>query len=318
MNNLNLFLKFFLSVAVLGILSLSDLSAQNYQLDDIKTAMTRGACFAATLSINNTSVLNSNQNKIYNGKLARIDDHSAFAVAAYPQGQNPSAANKVDITAFSRSGGHQEISVTRNGRTKVYYPNEIKSSRDDYGYHFVLGNNNGNIVDHLISEQIRIDISEITCKGSSSSQTQQPTVIYQQVPVTHSNEGCSELQDAFASISKKMYPKRFDKDKAAAWLTTTSKKIFSAPAGCIGRADEVEKLYWVATSLYPKRFDDDERNAWAKNMINNSLEKRSKYKKANWSASWDELVQESKEIFDWHKEDERVAWVTKKINKMYR
>ena len=317
--------KFFKLTKVLFTLvftiSCYSLSSQHYQIKDIKTAMSRGACFAATLSINNTSVLSSNQNKIYNGRLAKIDEHSAFAVAAYPQGQNPSAANKVGITTFSRSGGHQEISVTRNGKTKVFYPNEIKSSRDDYGYHFVLGNSGGNIIDQLVGEQIRIDIAETPCNGAHAppSQPQQPTIIYQQVPVpvANSNEGCSDLQDALASISKKMYPRRFDEDKASAWLKDVSKKIFDAPQGCIGRADEVEKLYWVAKSLYPKHFDDDERNSWAKNMINTSLRNISKYKRKNWAKEWDELVQESKEIFDWHKEDERVEWVSKKINRMY-
>lgn len=318
MNKVRLILKLLLCLTLFSITTIFGLSAQHYQLGDIKTAMSRGACFAATLSINNTSVLSSNQNKIYNGKLAKIDDHSAFALAAYPQGQNPSAANKVDITAFSRSGGHQEISVTRNGKTKVYYPNEINSSRDDFGYHFVLGNSGGNIIDQLVGEQIRIDIAETPCNGSSPN-SQQPTIIYQQVPVpvANSNVGCSDLQDALASISKKMYPRRFDEDKASAWLNGTSKKIFSAPAGCIGRANEVEKLYWVATSLYPKKFDDDERNAWVKNMINNSLSSISNYKRNNWAKEWDEIVNESKQIFDWHKEDERAAWVSKKINKMY-
>lgn len=290
---------------------------QNYQLEDIKIQMERGTCFMSTLSINNTSLLKSNQNKIYNGKLVKADVNSAFVVIAYPQGSSPSASNKVDITAYSKSGGNQEISVTKDGRTKIYYNHEIKSSKDDYGYHFILGVQSGNLIDKLLDEQIRIDINVTPCNGNAQ-QTNQTTVIYQQVPVpvANSNEGCADLQEALSSISKKMYTWPHE-DKGAAWLTQTSKKIFDAPQGCIGRSDEVLKLLWVGESIYPKFNEDDKRYAWVRNMINVSLNKPSKFKKENWSGTFDELVQEAKEIFEWPKEDKIPSWVTKKINKMY-
>jgi len=180
-----------------------------------------------------------------------------------------------------------------------------------------LGVQSGNLIDKLLDEQIRIDINVTPCNGNAQ-QTNQTTVIYQQVPVpvANSNEGCADLQEALSSISKKMYTWPHE-DKGAAWLTQTSKKIFDAPQGCIGRSDEVLKLLWVGESIYPKFNEDDKRYAWVRNMINVSLNKPSKFKKENWSGTFDELVQEAKEIFEWPKEDKIPSWVTKKINKMY-
>lgn len=307
-------------VFVILFLVLNFCAAQNYHLDDIKIAMSRGTCFTSTLSINNTSLINGNQNKIYNGRLIKLDENSAFVVQAYPQGANPSASNKVDIAAYSRAGGHQEIAVTREGKTKIYYPSEIQSSKDSYGYHFVLGQASNNLINQLLDEQIRIDIAQTPCAGGTTQPTQpgHTTIIYQQAPqqpVT-SNAGCSDLQDALASISKKMYPWPHE-DKGAAWLAKTSKKIFDAPQGCVGRSDEVEKLFWVASKIYPKFHEDDKRFSWARDMISKSLTKPSKFKRDNWSSSFDELVQEAKEIFEWPREDKIPGWVTKKINEMY-
>lgn len=294
--------------------------SQSYEVEDIKTGLNRGKCYQTAIHVDKSTVIDNDNRKSYFGIVTNQDPQSAFEISAYPQGEQPSSSNRLTVVAFSRSGGHQEISVSYRGTNTTYYPDKIQSSQNNYGFHFELGSQDGNVVEQLLmKELIKIDVTEMTCNGT---QANAPTAQYYppprpqiQAPPAPTNEGCVELHDALVSISSKMYEWP-DEDKGKAWATSMTKKIYNLPGGCKGRDAEVNKLFSVAAKLYPKFHEDDERYSWFKSMLDTSFGRPSNYLRDRLGEEIDDLVLESNDIFDWHKEDEKRTWVTKKIRKL--
>lgn len=302
--------------------------AQAYQIEDLRIALSRGKCFQATVHIDNSTILNIGKNQSYYGTVSNQDPQSAFEISAYPQGQQPSSHNRLSIVGYNRNGGHQEIAVTYQGKSSVFYPDKIRSSTSPHGYFFELGNSNANIVEQLIdNELIKIDVTEVTCNHPQATAVTAPapqhtTIVYVPVPKpapahpTNSNAGCPELHDAIVGVSGKLYDWH-EEDKQSAWVRSTTKMIYALPGGCIDRDREINKLYQVAKILYPKSYEDDKRNSWFKTTMQKSFDRHSYYTQRNIGVKIDEIINESKEIFDWHDDHKRIKWVTKKIHQLF-
>lgn len=289
--------------------------SQSFEIADIEIGLDRGICYHAVINIDKSTILDSDNKMSYVGLVTHQDPQAAFEISAYPQGQQPTSSNRMNLVAFARNGGHQEISITYQGKTSLFYPDRIKSSKSAYGIHFELGKSEGNVVEQLINKEIiKVDVTEVVCP--SNNQLPPHQVIYHTYEPTalpvDPTVGCKEVHDVIESISNTMY-KWPNEDKGQAWTSSMTKKLYDLPGGCVDRDREVNKLFSVSAKLYPKRHEDDKRHAWFKEMLSISFERPSTYTKNNLSDEIDDLLSESTDIFDWHENDKKVTWVSKKI-----
>jgi len=208
---------------LLTMLSFTMAFSQSYDVEDLRIKLGRGTCYQASAHIDKSALLSTNSSQNFFGNLSNQDPQAAFEIIAYPQGESPSSSNRMNIVAYSRSGGHQEISLTYNGRTVVYYPDKIKSYQNNYGTHFELGKKSGNIIEQVLtSEIVKIDITEIKCGSTPVATNNSPQIIIIETPPSNPNEGCSELQDVIQATAQKMY-KWPHEDKGTAWANSVSK-----------------------------------------------------------------------------------------------
>jgi hypothetical protein len=97
-----------------------------YEVAQLAKEMGRNKCFQASIHIDKSTILASDNKKTYYGELSNEDSKAAWTISAYPQGANPSAYNRLSIVAYARSGGHQEISMTLNGQSTAILSKQDK------------------------------------------------------------------------------------------------------------------------------------------------------------------------------------------------
>jgi hypothetical protein len=164
-------------------------------------------------------------------------------------------------------------------RAQLFYPNRIKSSKDEYGYHFELGKKDTDILEQLLlNEQIRIDVTRVNCNSTQSQTASRPRdVVVVEVAPRDPNAGCAELHDLISRHGKSIYPKFHEEDKRLQWVNTQTKKLYDLPGGCLDREQELKKFFSIAKSLWPKFHEEDQRYAWYNKMLNSSFSQVCRY-----------------------------------------
>ena len=268
----------------------------------IKDAISRGVCYKATIEVDKSNILDNNNRQNFSGVVQPGTGDVALHIAATPYGQQPSSYNTLTVQVYQRAGNYEEVSLSRQGNNDRYRQDRIKSYTDNFGYHYELGDQGGNILQSLVkTDLVKVHISEMVC----GSQLNAPTTYTQTyTQPADPNAGCADLHDVIESISNKMY-KWPDEDVGKAWASSQTRKIYELPGGCVGRDSEVNKLFAVAGNLYPKFSEDDERYAWFKSKLTESFARPSSYDIDQVGDEIDELLVEGDEIFKWHEEDER-------------